>query len=201
MCLTEEGKVFAWGGTLHKKTGETSGMPKNEPRLVQTLADKGAVIVDIDCGDFHSVALDQYGVLYSWGGGGQSYNRGQCGHGTLDEVELPQIVKALQGKKVKKVSAGGFHTLALTTDNELYAWGSGTYGELGSGDQASTATPQLVRMPNEVMLMPSDQDPATNVLKYGTNKPQMTQISAGGHHSLVKTARGCLYSFGYGAHG
>ena len=42
MCLTEEGKVFAWGGTLHKKTGETSGMPKNEPRLVQTLADKGA---------------------------------------------------------------------------------------------------------------------------------------------------------------
>ena len=56
-------------------------------------------------------------------------------------------------------------------------------------------------MPNEVMLMPSDQDPATNVLKYGTNKPQMTQISAGGHHSLVKTARGCLYSFGYGAHG
>ena len=95
MCLTEEGKVFAWGGTLHKKTGETSGMPKNEPRLVQTLADKGAVIVDIDCGDFHSVALDQYGVLYSWGGGGQSYNRGQCGHGTYDEVELPQIVKAL----------------------------------------------------------------------------------------------------------
>ena len=141
MCLTEEGKVFAWGGTLHKKTGETSGMPKNEPRLVQTLADKGAVIVEIDCGDFHSVALDQYGVLYSWGGGGQSYNRGQCGHGTLDEVELPQIVKALQGKKVKKVSAGGFHTLALTADNELYAWGSGTYGELGSGDQASTATP------------------------------------------------------------
>ena len=98
MCLTEEGKVFAWGGTLHKKTGETSGMPKNEPRLVQTLADKGAVIVDIDCGDFHSVALDQYGVLYSWGGGGRSYNRGQCGHGNHDEVELPQIVKALQGK-------------------------------------------------------------------------------------------------------
>ena len=34
MCLTEEGHVYAWGGTLHKKTGETSGMPKNEPRLV-----------------------------------------------------------------------------------------------------------------------------------------------------------------------
>jgi len=201
LCLTEDGRVYAWGGTLHKKTGETSGMPKNEPRLVQTLADCGANIVDIDCGDFHSVALDSNGVLYSWGGGGQAYNRGQCGHGTTDEVELPQIVRALQGKPVRKVSAGGFHTLALTEDNELYAWGSGTYGELGSGDQASSATPKLVKMPNEATLVPSDQDPTANVLKYGSSKPQMSQISAGGHHSLVLTARGSLYSFGYGSHG
>ncbi len=72
MALSEDGHVYAWGGTLHKKTGEKSsgGANKNEPRLVQTLADKGAKIAHIDCGDFHSVALDQYGVLYTWGGGG-----------------------------------------------------------------------------------------------------------------------------------
>ena len=56
-------------------------------------------------------------------------------------------------------------------------------------------------MPNEAMLVPSDQDPTANVLKYGSSKPQMSQISAGGHHSLVLTARGSLYSFGYGSHG
>jgi len=66
------------------------------------------------------------------------------------------IVKALQGKAIKKVSAGGYHTLALTEDNEIYAWGSGVYGELGSGNQNSTNTPQLVKMPNDVMLVPSD---------------------------------------------
>lgn len=33
-----------------------------------------------------------------------------------------------------KVAAGGFHTLALTDNNELFSWGSGTYGELGSGE-------------------------------------------------------------------
>ena len=46
MALSEDGRVYAWGGTLHKKTGEKGGgANKNEPRLVQTLADMGAKIV------------------------------------------------------------------------------------------------------------------------------------------------------------
>ena len=140
MCLSEEGHVYAWGGTLHKKTGEAKtaadrkGPPKNEPRLVQSLADKGAKITQIDCGDFHSVALDQHGVVYTWGGGGASYNKGQCGHGNNEDNEVPTIVRGIQHKPIKKVTAGGFHTLVATEDNELYAWGSGTYGELGTGD-------------------------------------------------------------------
>lgn len=204
MCLSEDGRVYAWGGTLHKKTGEkdrSKGPPKNAPRLVETLADMGAKITQIDCGDFHSVALDQYGVVYTWGGGGQSYNKGQCGHGNMQDTELPSIVRGLQHKQVKKVAAGGFHTLAVTEDDELYAWGSGTYGELGSGTQNIESSPKLVKMPNEVMLMPGDEDPTVNVLKMGENRPKIAQVSAGGHHSLVLTARGCLYSFGYGAHG
>ena len=56
-------------------------------------------------------------------------------------------------------------------------------------------------MPNEVLLVPSDEDPSVNVLKLGESKPKIVQVSAGGHHSLVLTARGCLYSFGYGSHG
>jgi alpha-tubulin suppressor-like RCC1 family protein len=44
------------------------------------------------------------------------------------------VVKAMSDKFVTKVSAGGFHTVCLTKEGELYAWGSGTYGELGSGN-------------------------------------------------------------------
>ena len=50
---------------------------------------------------------------------------------------------------IAKVSAGGFHTLALCDDNELYAWGSGTYGECGYGEFQETNKPRLVKMPNE----------------------------------------------------
>lgn len=36
LCLLQDGSVYAWGGTLHKKIGEkgNSQMQNNEPRLV-----------------------------------------------------------------------------------------------------------------------------------------------------------------------
>ena len=34
--------------------------------------------------------------------------------------------------------------MALTVTNELYAWGSGLYGECGFGAFANTNTPKLV---------------------------------------------------------
>jgi len=74
LCLSDDGQVWAWGGTLHKKTGEaikaTKDGLKHEPRVVEALAELGANIIQIDCGDFHSVALADDGILYSWGGGG-----------------------------------------------------------------------------------------------------------------------------------
>jgi hypothetical protein len=33
MCLTQEGQVYAWGGTLHGKVGASSNL-NNEPRVV-----------------------------------------------------------------------------------------------------------------------------------------------------------------------
>ena len=56
-------------------------------------------------------------------------------------------------------------------------------------------------MPNEIVLAPSDDDPTNEILKQGERRPKISQISAGGHHSLVLTVRGSLFSFGYGAHG
>jgi alpha-tubulin suppressor-like RCC1 family protein len=43
-------------------------------------------------------------------------------------------VQALYSKRVIKVVCGGFHTLALTSENELFSFGSGAYGECGYGE-------------------------------------------------------------------
>jgi alpha-tubulin suppressor-like RCC1 family protein len=44
------------------------------------------------------------------------------------------------------VSAGGFHTLALTEDGEVYAWGNGVHGECGIGDSIEVNVPRLVKI-------------------------------------------------------
>lgn len=149
MCLLTDGSVHSWGGSLHKKLGANSdpihtafhSKDPNSPHLVEELY--GKHIIDIDCGDFHSIALDGNGNVYTWGGGGKTYNKGQCGHGDYDDVNQPRQIAAFVGKKVSKISAGGFHSVALTTQNELYVWGAGVYGDINN-----TASPRLVQLPN-----------------------------------------------------
>ena len=57
------------------------------PYLIEALY--GKFIIDIGCGDHHSIALDGNGKVYSWGGGGTKFNKGQCGHGDFNDVEAP----------------------------------------------------------------------------------------------------------------
>ena len=124
LALAKDGTVFTWGGSLHKKAAGGC-----EPTVVEAFVELGVSIVQVDCGDCHSVCLDSDGMVYAWGGGGSAYNKGQCGHGHLNDTDEPKLVKALISKPVVQISAGGYHTLALCQTGELYAWGSNQYGE------------------------------------------------------------------------
>lgn len=44
------------------------------------------------------------------------------------------------------MSCGGYHTMALTDNSELYAWGAGNYGECGYGEYCDTDTPKKVNI-------------------------------------------------------
>lgn len=114
-------------------------------------------ITDIDCGDFHSLALDDEGRLYSWGGGGQSYNKGQCGHGNDHDVSEPKQVQFFDGVRVTQVCAGSFHTLAVTENGHAYAWGHGSYGECGYGEFLNANKPHQVKFE-------SPDEPRTNTI-------------------------------------
>ena len=184
LCLVDDGSVYTWGGTLHKKLGQRSGKAINRPGLVQGLSEQEVIYVG--CGDFHSVALTSEGKVYTWGGGGSFFNRGQCGHGHVKDILEPSPIPAFNNKRVVQVSCGGYHTLALTENNELFAWGSGLYGECGFGEFLNATSPKLVLMPWTKRL---------------AEEQQITQISAGGHHSLALTEHGYVFAFGFASHG
>ena len=72
--------------------------------------------------------------MFAWGGGGSHFNKGQCGHGSTDDIKSPLPVKFFQYNSVRDFACGGYHTVVICENKEIYSWGSGTYGELGQGE-------------------------------------------------------------------
>ena len=169
LALFENGEVWAWGGTLHKKLGNRNSKPGPLKGFEKVIINK------ISCGDFHSVALSDKGYLFTWGGGGAHFNKGQLGHGGLDNISTPRPLKFFQGKPVHDFSCGGYHTMAICTEGDLYSWGSGTFGELGTGEFGDTLVPKKVILDDSIIV---------------------TEISCGGHHSFLLTNEGKLWSCG-----
>jgi alpha-tubulin suppressor-like RCC1 family protein len=50
----------------------------------------------------------------------------------------------LQGQFVDQIACGAFHVVALTSSQNIYAWGKGANGRLGMGDTKDRDTPALV---------------------------------------------------------
>lgn len=70
---------------------------------------------------------------------------GQTGHAHTENTCYPQKVAALQGHHIVQVAAGGRHTLALSADNRLWAFGNNESGQLSTPADAAQPRPQLVQ--------------------------------------------------------
>jgi len=78
----------------------------------------------------------------------------------------------------RTVAAGVTHSLVLTEDGEVYAFGSNEGGQLGLGDDVDRNTPTLIQGLENVVA-----------------------VAAGGLHSLALTAKGEVYAFGWNEYG
>jgi alpha-tubulin suppressor-like RCC1 family protein len=83
----------------------------------------------------HSLAISREGELWSWG----SNDSGRTGLGeTTGNTLVPTRVGS--ANNWAEVSAGFTHSLAVTTNGELWAWGGNTVGQLGRGNTTSPQT-------------------------------------------------------------
>ncbi|XP_063634643.1 RCC1 domain-containing protein 1 [Cydia splendana] len=110
ICLTAKGTVYS--GLLPGPLDVSNCLGK---------------ICDVQCGYEHYLLLTDKGKVYSWGNG----RRLQLGHGDLNNIDSPKDVEALSGINITKISAGGWHSLALSESGDLYAWGWNETGQLG----------------------------------------------------------------------
>jgi alpha-tubulin suppressor-like RCC1 family protein len=59
---------------------------------------------------------------------------GQLGTGDTTYYTQPRMVQGLDHFSVADISAGGWHSLALSAEGHVYTWGRGEYGRLGLND-------------------------------------------------------------------
>lgn len=102
--------------------------------------------MQIEAGEHHFAAIDSNGDLYTWGCTSVQQHRGQLGHGDFKGAEQPKRVTALEEFRVIKVACGGYHTLALTSDNKLFGFGSNVSGECGIPEAKNLNRPMRVAL-------------------------------------------------------
>lgn len=132
IAVSEDDKVFSWGGNANGQLGLGRLVDQALPQLVSSLT--GLRTSAIACGARHSLAVTSEGMqTWAWG----SNVQGQLGTGqSASEYQrsLPTLVAALSGKRgivIIQITAASCHSLALAGSGEVYAFGQNSHGQLG----------------------------------------------------------------------
>lgn len=142
LALDVEGRLWAWGGNSYGQLGDNGSSHRLSPYQVDLSALGGEPIEVIATGRYYSMILDGAGRLWAWG----RNNQGQLALGHTQTRRVPTLVDLapLGGAKIAFLSTGESHVLAVDELGEIWAWGSNTRGQLGTGNQTTSLRPVAV---------------------------------------------------------
>ena len=134
--LTTAGIPYCWGANAFGQLGIGSQSPAKRPTR---LGIEGVSFASISAGDSHACAVTTGGAAYCWGSNASGkLGTGRAGGGHT--VPVP-----VSGHLVfRAISAGYFHTCALTRDGRVYCWGRNEQGEVGNAPRAQASAPVRV---------------------------------------------------------
>ena len=140
VLLTETQMLYSYGLGTHGQLGTGDLLPRDHPCLIEALA--GLNITHISSGYWHSLALSQFGDIYSWG-----WNKdGQLGH-TPNEiiVPIPYLIERIEDNVMfKTISCGTRHSSGVTNNGHCYMWGWNKYKQTGTVLSDCIYTPQII---------------------------------------------------------
>uniref|UniRef100_A0A914WLK2 BTB domain-containing protein n=1 Tax=Plectus sambesii TaxID=2011161 RepID=A0A914WLK2_9BILA len=117
-------------------SGNNNNVNQHQPRRVGGLI-HNRFIKAVACGQNCTMAVTTSGELYSWGNNGN----GQLGVGNLANQQTPCRVLELQNVVLSQIACGFAHSLALSDEGELFAWGSNSCGQLGVASRSNQPIP------------------------------------------------------------
>ncbi|KAF7688814.1 RCC1-like G exchanging factor-like protein [Silurus meridionalis] len=177
LVLTDCEGVFSMGNNAYGQCGRkiVEDEVYSGSHLVHKIEGFNSRVIQVVCGQDHSLFLTESGTVYACGWGAD----GQTGLGHHNKAALPvQVGGDLDGVKVQQVSTYGDCSLAVSTEGHVFGWGNSEYLQLAS----VTETTQI----SSPRLLP---------LK-GIGK--VTQAACGGTQVAVLNEDGEVFVWGYG---
>lgn len=140
-------RCYAWGnvGSLIG-IGSPDNLASHLPQHCTSLQGD---MKSISAGSTHvAVLVDQ--SVYLWGSNGSGE---ACPTSDQNPIAIPRELESLgDGRSVHSMALGHEFTLALTTDGQLFGWGSNHYGQLGLGiTKATTPRTQIPALSSRVI--------------------------------------------------
>jgi len=138
LALSEDGKVYSFGVNMAGQLGLGDNKSQQIPQLVNALQD--VRVKHITTGGGFSMVLSDDGRVFSFG----MNQGGQLGIGNIKSQNIPQLVTAFQDMRVVQISCGENHSLVLTEEGKVFAFGFNLAGQLGLGNTKNQHLPQLI---------------------------------------------------------
>jgi alpha-tubulin suppressor-like RCC1 family protein/PKD repeat protein len=166
MGLKADGTVWTWGSNGNGIFGNGAyGGGSGTPQAVPGLSG----VASVGAGPFHALAVKADGSLWTWGSR-DGYKLGR----TCSPLTCYASPGAVNGLPSMVQAAGGYtHSLALSADGTVWAWGGNEYGQLGTGNTDTAQSP--VQVPGLTSIV---------------------AIAAGWYHSLAIRSDGTLWAWG-----
>jgi len=166
-AIKSDGTLWAWGDNSKGQLGDGTSIGREMPIKIG----HGTNWKSIAAGSGKVFGIQADNTLWAWGDNWL----GQLGDGTTTNSYVPKQIGSDQDwKTIASSRWSDGHSLAITTDGSLWAWGVNSYGKLGDGTTAQKMVPTKIGSETDWLL-----------------------VSAGEQHSLGLKRDGSLRAWGW----
>ena len=186
VAITSDGRLVAGGNNQYGQLGD--GTNNNSEVVVWVQLPAGVTVTRVSVGYTHVLAVTSTGRMLAWG----LNSSGQLGVLLLplpatQRSYVPIWVDQPAGTAPAAIAAGAYFNLVAVATAPALAWGSNSYGQLGTGDNTPSNLPRLVDVPADLAGVMGELD--------------LVYLENGYNHSLGVTTSGEVYAWGDNTYG
>lgn len=149
IALDAGGTAWGWGDNTYGRLGDGTTTIRTAPVVVEM--PEGASFLEVQAGKTHSLAVDDQGRVWAWGGNAD----GSLGDGTTESKSVPtlasQPAEVTAFANLASVGPQANHSAAVDVTGTWWTWGANGDGQLGIDSTTPAVAPTRVQVPEGVV--------------------------------------------------